>query len=395
VIWLFVNRNFAWQRKRSGKAFDDKDLPGDMEALRIHDRFGISSWPQMILFDPRNNRILETPPRSVKGLTACFRHACKQVPPAGPGASRLAKVIDRAVKLHAKGRRREAEKLLEPLAEGKDRYLAWQEARRLLKKWRGPQRPALTERLSDPDPRERILALEDLYVKGMKRGKKGAALPAALEKRVVQNLQDDREDPVVRHRALWILAEARPEIVTQNAPTLLRIPLDPFRYQVLETLARHPDTGLGPELMPIFEGAGREVPSKNPNVLRIHAVRALETCGDPRCVSALAAVARAADARNSLTSLVIQALTGIARRGKKTLGKKVENILLESFPPPVEAGSLGARQGQWTQRRRLALAKKVLASLRDLSGGRLPALPGTWTAPVRDSFLKGLKRSLK
>ena len=394
-MWLFANRNFAWQRKRSGKAFDPKDLPGDLEALRIHDRFGISSWPQMILFDPRDNRVLETPPRSVKGLEACFQRACKKIPPASPGAKRLAGVIDRAVKLHARGRRLAAEKLLVPLAEGKDRYLAWQEARRLLGTWRGPQRPALATRLSDPDPRERILALEELFMNRMKRGKKGAALSASLEKLVAQKLLDEREDRVVRHRALWILADARPGIVTRNAPALLRIPLDPFRYQVLETLTRRPDTALGPELMRIFEGAGREVPSKNPNLLRIHAVRALETCGDHRCVPALADVARAADARNSLTSLVIQVLTGIARRGNRALGKKVQNILLESFPPPVEAGSPDARRGQWTQRRRLALAGKVLAGLKELSGGRLPGLPGTWTAGVRDSFLKGLRRSLK
>ena len=71
MVWLFVNRNFAWQRKRSGKAFKEKDIPADMEALRTHDRFGISSWPQMIVFDPRDNKVLEKPPRTLKGLTAC------------------------------------------------------------------------------------------------------------------------------------------------------------------------------------------------------------------------------------------------------------------------------------------------------------------------------------
>ena len=45
VTWLYVCRRF--------KSGDAKDV----EALRNHDRFGISSWPQMFLFDPRDDRI--------------------------------------------------------------------------------------------------------------------------------------------------------------------------------------------------------------------------------------------------------------------------------------------------------------------------------------------------
>ena len=55
VTWLFVSRNFK---------LDDKDK----EALRTHDRFGISSWPQMIVFDPVDDRVLLDAPRDLAGF---------------------------------------------------------------------------------------------------------------------------------------------------------------------------------------------------------------------------------------------------------------------------------------------------------------------------------------
>jgi hypothetical protein len=396
VVWLFANRSFAWDRKTAGKPLEGKDLASDREALRVHDRFSITSWPQMVVFDPRDFRVLEKPPRSVEGVVACFTRACGKVPKAGPEGKRLARILERAEALHAKGKRQEAEAILKPLARARDRYGAWREARRRLDAWRGPQQPQLTERLVDPDPRTRVLALEQLYLDRLEKKRTRAPLAAPLEKAIRSLLLNEQEDPVVRLRALWILAEARPEIVAQEARTLLQVPIDPFRYRVLETLARSPDPDLGPDLIRIFEGAGKEVPSQNPNILRIKAVQALEACGDARCVPVLATVARAADARNSLTSMVIQTLSAVARRGDRAHAKKVAAILLESFPEAVGPDALKTRPGQWMARRHLALAAKVAAGIQAIRGKKkLPDLPQAWTSAERDAYLKKLRRVVK
>ena len=55
LTWLFVSRNF-------------KGDATDREAERTHDRFGVTCWPILVVFDPRTDEVLAELPRT---LAAC------------------------------------------------------------------------------------------------------------------------------------------------------------------------------------------------------------------------------------------------------------------------------------------------------------------------------------
>ena len=67
VTWLFVSRNF-------------KDDEKDREAARTHDRFGISSWPQLVLFDPRDDAVLAFMPRGFDAWVQALAPLADKVP---------------------------------------------------------------------------------------------------------------------------------------------------------------------------------------------------------------------------------------------------------------------------------------------------------------------------
>ena len=65
ITWLYICRTF-------------KKTPKDLEALRTHDRFGISLWPQMFVFDPADDAVLKKTPRKLGGFMAAFQTSGKQ-----------------------------------------------------------------------------------------------------------------------------------------------------------------------------------------------------------------------------------------------------------------------------------------------------------------------------
>lgn len=383
-----MNRNFAWDKQRRGKQPGTAELAADREALRTHDRFGISSWPQMIVFDPRDHRVLATPPRSLAGVEAAFTRAVKAGPRPAAAGKRIASAAAEARRLHSAGKKREAIRRAEAMASKRDHFLGWLEARALLRDWAGGKQRKLEERLADPDPMVRVIVLEEIYLKlpaGGKARSRQAKLPQ--EERILELLVDDREDIVVRLRALWCLGEARPRRVAEHAAKLLEVSNDPFRYRVLQALGDAPDPQLSRVLVKLFKQAGGAVPSKNPNVLRINTARVLAKVGDASAVAALAEVARAADDRNGLTGVVVEALGAIGSRARPAVCREVVAILLESFPPPLADPR--------AKRRRLALVKKIAAALAVASGRkRLPAPPAVWSEQDRSAYLRSLRRAV-
>jgi hypothetical protein len=304
--------------------------------------------------------------------------------------------VAEARRLHAAGRKREAVRRLETLAKKRDRYLGWLEARALLRRWQGGKAPSAKECLADPDPRVRAVALEEIFL-ALPTGRNAKSSQTKLphEDRILELLVDDGEDIVVRLRALWCLAAARPARVTKHAGALLDVSNDPFRYKVLKALEGAPDSQLSRILVRLFEGAGSTVPSKNPNVLRIHTARVLAKVGDASAVGALAEVARAADDRNGLTGVTVDALGAIGARSRPGVRRQVVAVLLESFPPALGEPLTDPRRAAGAKRRRLALVKRVAAALTTASAAkRLPSPPGTWTEKDRKAYLRRLKRAI-
>ncbi|MEE9128127.1 MAG: hypothetical protein V3U11_13405 [Planctomycetota bacterium] len=380
VIWLYVCRTF-------------KDTPKDREALRTHDRFGISSWPHQYLFDPKDDRILATMPRKLPGFMASMDKVLKAwkapVAKAATG-KKLASKLALARATFQKGDKRKAIAMVEPLSKQPDRFEAWLEARELLRTWRpGQDKRKLNQRLADPDPRERAIVLEELA-----SGSEGK--PATID-HAQRLLTEDNEDIVVRVRALRYLAKASPGRVTKVAEGLLALPNDPFRYEVLALIQKQPDPNLEPTLVRLFRGAGtKDYPSRNPNVVRIRAAECLAECGGAAAIEALAEPARECNPYNGLTKTVFRALASIGARTDKTNRKKILAVLLDSLPQPCDVTDQDSKTAARTLRRYLYLVGEILKSIQQVSSNKqLPRVPKTWTAKDRDQLHKQLRRITK
>lgn len=394
-----MNRNFAWDKRHESGDTDLSSAPdtllADLEALRTHDRFGISSWPQMIVCDPRNDQVFDMPPRTVDGVIKLFERTVALVPDPGSKGRRLDRAINRAYGLLERGRVKRAVKILEPIASGKDDFLAWQESGSILKKIRGEEESIQT-RLMDIDPAERAIALEQLFLELERKEERYKEIDPDLKEQIEELLLSEDQDLVVRQRSLWCLVRADPATVLRNAHYLLMVPNDPFRYQVLGVIERMPDPSLGRDLITIFREAGKTIPSLNPNVLRINTVRAIMKSGDESCVEALAEVVTDPDPRNYLNSLVIEALGSMGSRGDSALKMRIIDVLLDSFPGAMEAGGEDPQLYARNLRLHLGLVEKVVASLKIISGvDELPALPEVWNGNARDAFLTELSAIFK
>ncbi|MCC6670593.1 MAG: hypothetical protein IT458_06010 [Planctomycetes bacterium] len=369
VVWLFVTRNF-------------KGDGGDLEALRTHDRFGVSSWPQMLVFDPSDDRVLVEPPRDRKGFERAFEQAVaahRGKPDAG--AERAAAVVAEAKALLGRQKLAAARDLLEPVAREEDRAGVWLEARALMNSWAGAPEPSLPALLEDPDPRVVAIALE--------RAAAQPQLEAKLLARAGALLGDPAADLVVRIRALRLVAKATPEAVVDRAAELLKVANDPFRYEVLDLLARHPRPALGPALAVLFRDAGEAVPSRNPNVLRMRTAACLAESGGTEAIDALAPLVRTADWRNGTTKVSLQALAGIARR-LPAERDRIAALLLDAFPRPVPAEPANQARAS------LALAASVreaLAAARPQAP--LPALPKAWDEAARTQWLAEVRAAAR
>ncbi len=161
----------------------------------------------------------------------------------------------------------------------------------------------------------------------------------------VRSLVEAQEAALRKKVPIFVyLTEKKPAVVVAHAETLLAVPNDPLRYAVCQALAR---------------------------------------CGNADSIEVLAPFADKTQWRNALTKSVVTTLVTIAEREKRSR-KRVQAILVETFPDPVE--------DERSQRIALGLAKHVHAALVDLTG-RDPGFPAKYDEKTRSSLVKSwLKR---
>jgi hypothetical protein len=184
------------------------------------------------------------------------------------------------------------------------------------------------------------------------------------------------EDIVVRYRAIQILSEKDPKAVAADAEALLATPNDPFRFEVCDALKKAAD-GQAARLLERIVAEPRD--SLNPNVLRIRAGGALGACGDAESVKALAPFAAAADWRNGLTGVCVDAIAEIAKR-EKSARAAAKEALVAAYPKPAAEPS----EARGTE----ALAKRVHAALSAVTGKKVD-FPATYDAKARERLVKG------
>jgi len=367
VTWLFVSRNF-------------KDDEKDREAARTHDRFGVTSWPQLVLFDPRDDKVLAEMPRGFEPWVKALQPFRGAVPAPSAAGKAVLDALAAATALAATDRQG-AMVQAEQLAATPDGTGAWLAARELLRTLRGDER-TLAERLQDPDVRQRALCLEALA--DLKDADVATWLPP-----VTARLLDPKEHIVVQLRALAWLCKHRPEVVVEHARALLAVENDAFRNLVLAQVAVHPDPALAPLLSAMFAGAGGAVKSNNPNVLRGYVARCFAGSGDASALDAVAELLQEANARNSTTKMVVQALAGLAPRLAEADHRRLLSMLLQAMPAAVPEG------GADTDRRlSLSLVQELHKALAAASGAGLPALPTAWQAPDRERYLQAVRQAL-
>ena len=312
AVWLYVCR--TWR----------EDEP-DLEAARIHDRFGVTSWPHLFLIDPRDDRLLQRAGRTTNALDQAFTSAASQ---------------------------------MEPVAEI--------EAGRMLDAVRAA--------------RTRILALE----------KPGAEVAPEQLQETLALLADP--DVLVRHRALLLLTRQDVPELADHAKSLLLEGNDTIRFALLDWILENPISSLTPVLTRVFAEAGGKIPSGNPNVLRGRAARCLTECGDARALDVLAPIARQANARNSTTRSVVEAVGAIGARGDAAVKARVIEDLLASYPAeakPAANGSPGV-EGRYALRLAETVTKALATVLAGAPRTDPPDLPAGWSEKERTAYVEAV-----
>jgi len=184
-------------------------------------------------------------------------------------------------------------------------------------------------------------------------------------------------DIVVSYRAVEVVAKRAPAVLVKASATLLTSPNDQIRYAVCDALASEGDTDARDPLHAVLRDPGA---SRNPNVLRIHAVKALARCGDASSLAVIEPFATSGAWRNGLTRTAIDAIVAICEHEAKARRPAIE-ILAKSYPAPP-APDEAAEQKPCE-----ALAKDVHSALEKLSGKRV-AFPRDYTASKRAELMK-------
>jgi hypothetical protein len=175
------------------------------------------------------------------------------------------------------------------------------------------------------------------------------------------------EDVVVRLRAIQILSQEKPAAIVRRAKGLLSFANDPLRYAVCEALAKEGDASAARALDAVV---AKPEGTLNPNVLRMHAVRALARCGDAQSLDTLAPLADRSQFRNALTKTVVTTLAAIGARERKQKDR-VRELLVGALP---DAASDEREQAIVVQ-----VARHVHDALEELTGRNVD-FPGDYDA---------------
>lgn len=185
-------------------------------------------------------------------------------------------------------------------------------------------------------------------------------------------------DVVVRLRAVEIVAKKKPELLVKDAERLLSSDNDQIRYLVCDALAKAQRVEAKDSLAAILKNPGA---SKNPNVLRIHAVKALATCGDKTSIDAIAPLAQSGEYFNGLTAESVKSIQAIGLKDTAAKAAAVK-VLAAAFPKPPESDK-GASEQQACK----VLAKTIHTALEKLTQRKID-FPSDYTAAAREKLLK-------
>ena len=183
----------------------------------------------------------------------------------------------------------------------------------------------------------------------------------------------ESDDIVAQLAAARFLAEEKNlDEVTNHAKRLLAIPNDGLRYEVLKAIA---ETGKGDVATEIAELVNNPHPSRNFNVLRSHAIKALASCGDASSILVIAPHAEGT-ARNSTARISIQAMLKLVI-SHPDCKEEVIRAFSDSFPP-IEKGVELLVSAQ---------AKMIHENLVELTG-RDVNFPESYTEEARTQLIK-------
>jgi hypothetical protein len=356
VVWVWVYRDFT-----KGAS--------DLAAERIMNRFGVSSYPQLI-FSDSSGRVLVEPARSVASMLASAKAAAEGMPGPLKGLEPLELKMKAARELLDAGRKVEARKALKALTAEKDDGEFYVEARRLLRSI-DPD----AAQLSDPDFERRADALDGLLEK------QGTA---AFQKEALGLLRDPDAD--VRMRAVRYVARAAPEELAGRIGDLLADPMDSVKFAALDAAQGSQDPKLGARLAEAWRSLDeKKLSSKNPNVLRGRIAAALGDSGTAEAVPLLGAFAARHEFFNSTTGLCVSAL---GRIGKRLGARLVADALLQAFPPAA-----GPEEGK-TAPHRARLARSVHDALVLTTAEGSIEFPKGWSQAEAEATVAAWRRRL-
>jgi len=194
----------------------------------------------------------------------------------------------------------------------------------------------------------------------------------------------EHPDPVVRMRAAERLAADRPERLVERAEALLGIEHDQLRILVCRTLGERGSPGFARTLEALLADPGR---SRNPNVVRIAAARALGACGDARSLGPLAHHAANAGGFNALSLVSVDGIAAIHGRIPESRERAVA-LLVESFPDAIDPDAeMPAAEREREAKAALRIAAHIHGTLEALTGEERP-FPETWDAAARAAVVE-------
>ncbi len=189
----------------------------------------------------------------------------------------------------------------------------------------------------------------------------------------------DSKGIVVRMLALDSLSKSSPATVLARAEQLLSVPNDLFRYSVCQVITKAKGP-VGPKVVAALERIVRKPEnSRNPNVLRMRAVQALDRVGTVQSMRVIGPHASNGSYRNGLTRIAVEAVAGIASRNPKARSEAAA-ILVKGFPKPPEAGSRMMRLCVY-------LARSIHKRLSRLTGRKV-AFPASYDAAARQRLIQ-------
>lgn len=226
----------------------------------------------------------------------------------------------------------------------------------------------------------------DVAEPGLEELRRSDALAARIRAAEGTDLADEHlqhPDPTVRMRAAERLAADRPERLVERARALLAIEHDQLRILVCRTLGARGSEGFARTLESLLADPGE---SRNPNVVRISAARALGACGDARSLEPLAHHAATAGGFNALSLVSVDSIAAIHARLPASRERALA-LLVRSFPAPVDPDAeMPAAARERETRAALRIAAHIHGTLEALTGVERP-FPEVWNARSRGAVV--------